>query len=391
MTTIGEITKPVSTWNPRSSDCRATFVYIDLSAVDNRRKEVTGAVCMSTSEAPSRARQLVNAGDVLVSTVRPNLNAVAVVPPELDGATASTGFTVLRPVTGVSGRYLFHWVRSKWFINEMVRKATGASYPAVSDRIVKESTIPLPTLDQQGRIATILDRGDGLCTKRREVRVLLDELRASVFVDMFGDPDAAIRSRKTVSLSDVVADLQGGKNLVAPDPDAVTRNRVLKISSVTTGRFDPSESKPLPDDYDPPSDYFVRPGDLLFSRANTTELVGATAYVDATPGNLVLPDKLWRFVWRRPENVEPLYVWALFQTPAMRRELSSRSSGTGGSMKNISKAKMATLPLPWPDHADQVAFANRLRAILRLGQLADGCTEDQLFASLQERAFAGRL
>lgn len=168
-------------------------------------------------------------------------------------------------------------------------------------------------------------------------------------------------------------------------------NRVLKISAVTSNRFRPEESKPLPDDYIPPSEHFVRPGDLLISRANTTELVGAVALVESTPPNLVLPDKLWRFVWREPDRVEPLFVWALLQTRAMRRELSSRSSGTGGSMKNISKAKLRTMPLLWPSHDDQSKFAQRLRSVDVVRNLCSVAPLDTLFLSLQSRAFRGDL
>lgn len=182
---IGELVDPVTTWNPsRSPDVE--FEYIDLSAVDNGSKAVVGPTTVTGAEAPSRARQLVSAGDVLVSTVRPNLNAVAVVPLQLDGATASTGFTVLRPSEELDGRFLFHWVQSPAFIGDMVRKATGASYPAVSDRIVKDSAIPAPPLPEQRRIAAILDHADGLRTKRRQVLTHLDALTRSVFHGMFG-------------------------------------------------------------------------------------------------------------------------------------------------------------------------------------------------------------
>ena len=151
---LGDVTEPVASWNPTRA-LGQLFDYIDLSSVDQVRKLVTGATRVPTGEAPSRARQLVSAGDVLVSTVRPNLNGVAVVPEGLRSATASTGFTVLRPGSRLDGRYLFHWVRTPQFVGAMVRNATGASYPAVSDKIVKASVIPLPPLDEQRRLSLI--------------------------------------------------------------------------------------------------------------------------------------------------------------------------------------------------------------------------------------------
>ena len=72
------------------------------------------------------------------------------------------------------------------------------------------------------------------------------------------------------------------------------------MSAVTSGIFDPSESKPAPLDYSPQRSHIVCDGDLLFSRANTSELIGATAFVKAPPPDLLLPDKLWRFKWYSP-------------------------------------------------------------------------------------------
>ena len=137
---VGECVEPIQTWSPARDSEADTFRYIDISSVSQDEKRIIPNGEIPTAEAPSRARQLVRAGDVLVSTVRPNLNAVAVVPEEMDGATASTGFCVLRPDQNrLQERYLFHWVQSPTFIADMVKQATGQSYPAVSDKIVKRS------------------------------------------------------------------------------------------------------------------------------------------------------------------------------------------------------------------------------------------------------------
>ena len=126
---------------------------------------------------------------MLVSTVRPNLSSVAVVTEEFSGATASTGYTVLRPLPEVlDTQYLFHWVKTGHFINEMIKLATGQSYPAVSDKIIFNSKIPLPPLAEQRRIASILDQADELRQKRQQAIEKLDQLLQATFIDIFGDP-----------------------------------------------------------------------------------------------------------------------------------------------------------------------------------------------------------
>jgi type I restriction enzyme S subunit len=131
---------------------------------------------------------------------------------------------------------------------------------------------------------------------------------------------------------------------------------------------------------------------LLMSRANTTELVGAVAYVDQVADNLVLPDKIWRFEWHDAASV-PTFYHAVFRSPAIRRRISRMSSGTGGSMKNVSKEKLANLRLPAVSFADQQRFAAHVEGIeaQRANSARALAAEDELFASIQARAFRGEL
>ncbi len=389
MIALGDVTKPVARSGPSKSD--QTFTYVDLSAVDSKSKRITNPSEVETKEAPSRAQQVLKERDILVSTVRPNLNGVAVVSPHLSGSIGSTGFTVLRANQAeILPEYLFNWVKSPKFVALMVANATGASYPAVTGKTVTNSKIPLPPLPEQQRIAAILDQADAIRTKRREVLADLDELATAIFREMFS-PDKTVL--ETVQFSRIVSKLEGGKSIVAEDSTLSAPFRVLKISAVTSNRFRPSESKPLPLEYVPPRSHLIQKGDLLFSRANTSELVGAIALVENDHQGLVLPDNLWRIVFNEPAKVDPVFFWKLLQTPLVRRELESRSSGTGGSMKNISKAKLMTMPIPLPPLPLQQEFAKRIARInaQRETVAAALATDDELFASLQSRAFSGKL
>lgn len=162
--------------------------YIDISSVDNQRKEITKTQSMSFEDAPSRAKQLVFPGDILVSTVRPNLNAVALITDNSDNIlVASTGYCILRCLPNVDRKYVFYFCQSNAFIEKLVMQATGASYPAVTSTIVKECIIPLPSLDKQRQIAAVLDKVSDLIAKRRQQLDKLDLLVKSKFVEMFGD------------------------------------------------------------------------------------------------------------------------------------------------------------------------------------------------------------
>src|SRR5665213_584966 len=106
---IGKLVAEIQTWNPVDSGQVVPFVYIDISSVSRETKRIEQTQEVTPAHAPSRARQIVAEGDVLVSTVRPNLNAVAIVENGCAGATASTGFCVLRPRQDrLCPRYLYH-------------------------------------------------------------------------------------------------------------------------------------------------------------------------------------------------------------------------------------------------------------------------------------------
>ena len=148
---MGDISGDVELTNPRIDPDRH-FHYVDISSVDRSTKRISASKLVLGANAPSRARQVIRADDVLVSTTRPNLNAVAQVPPNLDGQICSTGFCVLRPTQDLVPEFLFRFVQTKRFVDALSRGATGSSYPAVTDNLVKDMLIPLPPLAEQKRI-----------------------------------------------------------------------------------------------------------------------------------------------------------------------------------------------------------------------------------------------
>lgn len=133
------------------------FRYVDISSVDSTRKRIVDAKTILGKDAPSRARQVILENDVLVATTRPNLNAVAIVPPELNNQICSTGFCVLRATERIVPAFLFAFVRHESFVKALSDLVKGALYPAVNDKQVKAETIPLPPLPEQKRIAAILN------------------------------------------------------------------------------------------------------------------------------------------------------------------------------------------------------------------------------------------
>ena len=334
-------------------------------------------------------------GDVIVAKITPCMeNGKAAYVDNLPCAIGfgSTEFHVLRPKRGIDGQYLFWMLWGPHFRDRAHSNMTGsAGQKRVPAGFFDRYDIPVPPLADQRRIAAILNAANALRAKRRASIDQLDAIVQSTFLEMFGNPVRNPKGWQECKFGDVIERLEGGKN-VAPS-DAPSEYRILKVSAVTYGEYRPEEAKWLPPDFRPPASYIVRASDLLISRANTVDLIGATAYVWETPEKIVLPDKIWRFVWKKNAPINSLYVFHMSRHKDFQQMIGTRASGTSGSMKNISKPKLLGLTIQLPPLHLQELFAARFRRMReQRARLVKQLIEtDALFASLQSQAFKGGL
>lgn len=388
MSALGNLVDSVETWSPERDAPDDSFVYIDLSAVDQDAKAITGTREMPCTEAPSRARQIVAVGDVLVSTVRPNLNAVAQVPSEFDGATASTGFCVLRPRPGtLDGAYLLHWVRSPRFVSEMVRRATGASYPAVSDRIILESSLPLPPLPEQRRIAEMLDKADALRAKRRAALAQLDTLTQSIFLNMFGDPTTNPKGWPRESLGNISLKITDGEHL---NPSFLqTGMPIVMAGDVLEDRIDFGSSKFVERDLgyrfrrkcDPEMDDV-----LIVSRGAT---IGRLCVVSTVQEFCLMGSVILVKPFR--DKIDPIFLSVFLKHPVSRHALYKTSGSSAQQaiyLKDVKKLACIVPPISLQrEFSCHVVSIEKVKAIHR----ASLVELDALFGALQHRAFHGEL
>lgn len=386
MVEIRDLVEPVRTWNPATKP-EDTFVYVDLSAISQAEKRILAPTPTRGADAPSRARQLLREGDILVSTVRPNLNGVAPVTVDFDGATASTGFCVLRPrAQKLASDYLMHWVRSRLFVDQMVRQATGASYPAVSDKIIKASAIPLPPLDEQRRIAAILDKADAIRWKHQRALELLDGLTQSIFLQMFGDPSQNPKQLNKVKLGEVIIRASDGPH-VSPTyvengiPFLSTRHiRKSKIFWDDLKYIDQEQAdfhwKKCKPEF----------GDILYTKGGTT---GIAATV-----NTRRPFAVWVHVALLKVDhqiVEPVWLEAMLNSDFCYRQSQIYTHGIAN--RDLGLKRMVNIDLYLPPLAEQRRFCKSIEKIRVIASKVDRADTESLslFASLQHRAFSGQL
>lgn len=154
MASLGEVAnEPIEQSGPPAN---STFVYVDIGSVDKETKTIGDAKELTAEAAPSRAKQRLREGDVLVSMTRPNLNAVAIVNSQLDGAIGSTGFHVLR-TRWMEPSFLYYLVQTRTFVEAMSSVVQGALYPAVRPADINKFQFRLPPRAEQSRIVEKLE------------------------------------------------------------------------------------------------------------------------------------------------------------------------------------------------------------------------------------------
>jgi len=330
----------------------------------------------------------VNANDIVLVWDGANAGKVGI---GLQGNIGSTLSRIKLDTAIAFPKYVYWFLQSKF--NFIKSQRTGATIPHVSQSSIRELSIPISPLPEQRRIANILDHADSIRRKNRQILEKYNELAQSVFYEMFGDPVKNEKEWEKYKLSKIIKKLDTGKSFASVEDLNSGDYKVLKTSSVSWGSFKKNEYKSLPTKYIPPHNHLIKKGDILMSRMNTTELVGASTYVFEEVKGLALPDRIWKFVFNELIPTDSIFIWYSINTKSFRSEISKISSGTSGSMKNISKEKVLNLSTIIPPIKFQKKFAEIIENIelqKRLSQNSlDKC--EILFQSLLQKAFKGEL
>jgi type I restriction enzyme S subunit len=297
---------------------------------------------------------------------------------------------VLRPnPTVVNVRYLFYWTLTQDFVGYLTARMQGANYPAVTDEVVRKATIPLPPLSEQRRIVEILDQADALRKKHAEAEAKAERVLHAFFIKIFGDPVTNPKGWPKDQLGTVIVDTQYGTSARAnTNGEGVAVLRMNNIDSL--GRLDLSELKYMVLNAQEAEKYKLEPGDLLFNRTNSKELVGKTGLwrgaFEAVPASYLIRFRVDH------KRVLPEYIWAYMNTPFMKQVLFEKARRAIG-MANINAQELRALPVVIPDLETQCTFAKLLADINCLEEFLSKAKVklNQLFQILLRRAFAGQL
>lgn len=331
------------------------FKYVDISQV-NSNGEVTVPERYTTfGTAPSRARRLANPGSLIVSTVRTYLRAIAVVPSTEDTLVFSTGFAVLDARSGMDSRFRGYACRSNRFIEEIVARSVGISYPAINPGDLGAVAIPFTELDEQRQIADFLDarvsRIDNIVSGRRlqlaDMRAWLRSFVNSVTLSAF----SGNLGTRLKLLYDVIDERAGDRDLQLLSVSI--HRRVVPRSTMT---LDEARAEDL-------SSYKItKPGDIVLNRMRAFQgAIGLNRVL-----GIVSPDYL---VLRPKSVVRADWLHYVFRSDWFVGEMITRLRGIGsvelGSVRTprINASDLGQIKLAIPDLDEQGLAVDRLAAV----------------------------
>ncbi|WP_083865032.1 restriction endonuclease subunit S [Nocardia brevicatena] len=304
---------------------------------------------------------------------------------EIDECAFQNTLLRVRPQSDVDPRYLLHFFRHEAESGAFVRGARGTGINHLGRAALAKWKVPLSPIEEQRRIAAILDHADALRAKRREALARLDELTQSIFIDMFGDPVSNPSGYPVRTLGEIAEFYAGGTLPEGEDFAGQTDGfALLKVSDLNL----PGNERVLRSS----QGWSAHPG----ARSATCP---AGSVVIPKRGGAIGTNK--KRLTSRPSILDPnlmaikpqqsqlglefLYAW--FE----RLDLNSLISGS--SVPQLNKKDLAPLVIPVPPYELQLEFAARANVIghIRSGHRANLVELDALFASLQSRAFRGEL
>lgn len=337
-------------------------------------------------ERPSRADLTVQPGDVCFARMQGTEKIL-----EFDADHAdlilSTGFAVLRPMPDkLYPRFLRHWLRTREFQSSKDQLCSGATQKAITNEKIEQLTIPLPRIDEQRRIAEILDRAEALRTKRRAAIAQLDILTQAIFLDLFGDPTMNPKGWPMLPFGEV-CESRLGKMLDQKQQTGKHLRPYLRNANVQWFHFDLTTVFKMDFDASAREAFRLQNGDLLICEGGEP---GRAAIWRGQLAECYYQKALHR---ARPKKIlaNPEYLaWLLF--------FLSNWGGLGdhvtsATIAHLTGEKLKAMRIPLPPLDLQREFARRVAAVdkLKAAHRASLAEMDALFASLQHRAFRGEL
>ena len=351
-----------------------SYDWISISDLNTDRKYISDTKERITTKAVRESGIKKIPANTVIMSFKLSMGKTAITSHDMFSNEAIMAF-IDRKVIRINPDYIYYLLHAlDW--NKRANKAVKGR--TVNKKIISQTQVNIPDYQTQLRIVKIMDSTRKRVKIQKDILSKLDTLIKARFVEMFGD------LKFDTPVSKYIESLTAGKSLAGKEK---CTNKVLNTGAVSYDKFK-NDYKYLPSNYVPDENNKVRTGNVLISRMNTQELVGATAYVWEAPENTYLPDRLWRANLK--ENVNSIFLWQVLIHPLLKLQIQRVSSGTSGSMKNISKSNFLKLKVPDVNEESQNKFASFVQQVNKSKvAIQKSLDETQiLFDSLMQKYFS---
>lgn len=291
----------------------------------------------------------------------------------------------------LDARFLIHRLMYDYFNGGLDDYYTGATIKHFTGQDLARYEIPLPPLDEQRRIAAILDKTDTLRRRRRRAIDLLDSLAQAIFLEMFGDPESNLRGFQSSAFEPL---LEASPNFgsMIPPKEEVLEWVSLRVANIQNWNLTLKDSKFIDLPQSSVERHTLRDGDIILARAIASEEHLGKCVVVRPAGRKWAFDSHLMRIRLNKDMIDPVYVRELFRTPGGRR-IFLRSTRKTTVQYNINTKELRALRIPLPPINLQREFVSRVTSLESIRDFGNHFLArlDHLFSSLQHRAFSGQL
>jgi type I restriction enzyme S subunit len=334
----------------------------------------------------------VKSGDILYC-LRGSLGKTAIIKDIQEGAIASS-LVIIRPSEQIRTDYFYRYLASPIGQAEIYKYDNGSSQPNLSAQSLKQYQLPLPPLEEQRRIAAILDKADGVRRKRKEAIRLTEELLKSTFLEMFGDPVTNPKGWRKISLGELLAEpLQNGayfpKERYVEAPDGV---EMVHMSDAFYNFVERGNLKRVQVTSEEFEKYKLIPNDVLIARRSLNyEGSAKPCLISETAQPLIFESSLIR-VRLNAEVIDSFFFFSYMLEPRARSAYVFPNV-TKSTISGINQAGLKRISVLAPPMSIQKKYRDIYETILgtQSNYQKDYENIDNLFNSLLQRAFRGEL